>query len=80
MGESVIKSVNAKSITVANPAKKNSEKTYAIITGMGGTEVTIDGVRSAVTDLKPGMAVSVSENLSSATAIVARVTHSKKDK
>jgi len=72
--EGVIKAIHGNSITVGEPGDTKSDRTYGIdtgINGMGGTDIYIDGVKSAVSGLKVGMAISVSGDLSRASSITA---------
>jgi hypothetical protein len=72
--EGVIKSITGTSITVGLPGDSKADRSYGIdsgINGMGGTDISIDGVKSSASALKEGMAVSVSGDLSRATSITA---------
>lgn len=72
--EGVIKSINGTSITVGAPNDTKSDHTYGLdtgINGMGGTDVTIDGVKTSIASLKVGMAVTVSGDLTRASSIIA---------
>ncbi len=66
--ETVVISVSADSIAVGDGKKQT---TYAIIKGMGGTDVYVNNIRRSITDVQAGMVVTVSGDGTHASTIIA---------
>jgi hypothetical protein len=62
-----VTAVSADSITIAT---KTHSKTYAIKTGLGGTEIFVNGQRAAIEAVQVGMAASVVAGFDGKTASV----------